>query len=188
MPSESFATVIAAVIAALAALGGYLANQFANRREQRIGMYAEALRALGTYQDIPYRIVRRPNSEPETRERLGILLSEAVSQVRFYESWLQIHSPEVGAAYALLFRRIRQLARSHMANAWRRAVILTDSELSEPPHYPYLRETREERQLVLLAMQADLSPFSSFRMWRIRNRIHQLISKEPNTPSSLMGV
>jgi hypothetical protein len=142
MSSESFATVIAAAIAALAALAGYLANQFAGRREQRTGMYAEALRALRTYQDTPYRIARRSNSDPQTRERLGIVLGEAVAQVRFYESWLQIHSPEVGAAYGLLYGKVRRLASSYRAKAWERPVMLADSEMAATLLYPYQVDSR----------------------------------------------
>jgi hypothetical protein len=177
--------IVAAAIAAFAALVGYLVNQSALRRERRISTYAEALRALRPYQDIPYRIARRSKSDGEKREELGILLSESVAQVRFYQSWLRIHSRQVGDAYDLLFDKVRKLAYVYRSDAWNRPLIETDSEMSDSLRYPYRAETKKERLLCLAAMQADLSSFSVLKMPKIRRRIRELKSEEGLMPSRL---
>lgn len=167
MFSEGIATVAAASIAALVALAGYLANQFVARRDRRISMFAEALRALRAYQEVPYRIAKRSKSDAEKREELGTLISESFAQVRFYLGWLQIHSPEVGEAYGLLFSKVAELARAYRDDAWNRPLTATDADMCGEL-YPYHEQTEEQRLLCLAAMRADLKPFPKLRMGGIR--------------------
>ncbi|MFF5288350.1 hypothetical protein [Paractinoplanes globisporus] len=61
------ATVIAAAIAALTAVGGYLSTQLWKRRDEKIRLYADALQAVRRYEELPFRIARRADSLPATR-------------------------------------------------------------------------------------------------------------------------
>ena len=172
MFSDGMATIAAASIAALVGLAGYLTNQFVARRDRRISMYAEALRALRAYQELPYRIAKRSRSDSEKREELGTLTSGSFAQVRFFLGWLQIHSPEVGEAYSLLFSKVSELTRAYRGDAWNRPLAATDSDMCGEL-YPYHAETEEQRLLCLAAMRANLKPFSKLRMGKIRRSLRQ---------------
>lgn len=174
MLSDGAATILAAAIAALVGLSGYLVNQSANRRAQRTNMYAEALQSLRAYQNLPHLIARRSKSDAETREKLWNAVGDAVRSVRFYVGWLYIHSPEVGEAYELLFEKIRILGRSYRSDAWQRPLVTSDSEMSEEIDYPYSSQTRRERELCLSAMRADLGSMKALRMIEVRRRIRML--------------
>lgn len=56
--------VITALIGAAALLIGYLVNQVANRRAEKMKVFADAIEAVADYQEMPYRIRRRPASGP----------------------------------------------------------------------------------------------------------------------------
>ena len=172
MFSDSMATIAAAAIAALVAVAGYLTNQFAARRDRRISVYAEALRALRAYQEVPYRIAKRSRSDSEKREELGTLISESFAQVRFYLGWLQIHSPEVGEAYSLLVNKVTELTQIYRDDAWSRPLTATDSDMCGEM-YPYHAETEEERVLCLAAMRADLKSFSRLRMRKVKRSLRR---------------
>ena len=74
--------MIAAAITAVFALVGVLVTVASNRylaRQDRLSKdFAEALAAAERYGELPYRIRRRQESTPETRERLA----EAIHEVQ----------------------------------------------------------------------------------------------------------
>ena len=86
----------AALVAAISAAMGYLANQLAQRHERRSKSHAEARRAVRRVQEVPSWIWRRADTSPQTVERLGLLQSEAWSEVRFDQQWISIESRSVG--------------------------------------------------------------------------------------------
>jgi hypothetical protein len=100
MNSVNLAGLSTAIIAGLVALTGYLLNQFANRRERKSKVYAEALEAIREYQELPYKIRRRPDSSGTTRAALGDKTGEVVSRLWFYRAWLQTDSAEPGSTEA----------------------------------------------------------------------------------------
>ena len=81
MDSPNLGGLSTAIIAGLVALTGYLLNQFANRRERTSKVYAEALEAIREYQELPYKIRRRPDSNGTTRAALGDKTGDVVSRL-----------------------------------------------------------------------------------------------------------
>jgi hypothetical protein len=57
-------TIIAALIAALVAVTGYMLTQAQARRERRAREFADALAAVEEYLEAPYRIRRRQAATP----------------------------------------------------------------------------------------------------------------------------
>ena len=100
MEGSAWGALLAAIIAGSVALFGYSLTQVSNRWERKRKVYAEALSAVREYEELPYRIRRRPSSDDETRARLGDQISEAYIKLRFYLAWLEIDSVVVGTAYA----------------------------------------------------------------------------------------
>jgi hypothetical protein len=137
MDTASLAALLTAVIAGLVALVGYLLNQATNRRERKSKVYAEALLALRQYQELPFKIRRRPSSDSTTRAELGREWSDVVSNVVFYLGWLRIESREVGAAYAALFEQTRKYGRMHRTMAWKAKIFESDEEMVDDLPFGY---------------------------------------------------
>jgi hypothetical protein len=88
--SDSRVALLAAIIAGSVAVVGYLITQAANRRERKSRLYAEALSVVREYQELPYRVKRRPASDGATRAELGEQISAVMTKLGFYLRWLQI--------------------------------------------------------------------------------------------------
>jgi hypothetical protein len=132
------ATILAAVIAAVAAIFGYLTTRIADRNERKARTYAEALRALRTYQEFPYIVYRRGGSDAKTRERLG-----------------NLHTPVVGLAFAQLLEQTGAHRNEYRKWAWRQPIMTSDEEAATSP--PFDMDNEPEMELCLGAMKSELS-------------------------------
>lgn len=154
---ENSATLLAAAIAALAAILGYMLNQQANRRIQKTNFYAEALRAIAELEELPYRIRRRQDSTIETRERIGREVNDVFVQVSFYMRWLRIDSLPVGIAYQELAQKTILYSEPQRVHAWASAPLTTDTaaNLGET----YYAGAQAEKYRCELIMRQELRPF-----------------------------
>ena len=84
-----WATIIAALIAALVVVAGYALTQMQARRERRAKEFADALAAIEEYLEAPYRI-RRRQPTPVAREALTTSLSDLQARIAFHLAWLQV--------------------------------------------------------------------------------------------------
>jgi hypothetical protein len=154
--NPSFAPLVAAVIAAVAAVMGYWANQYANRREGRVRTYAEALQALSNYEELPFLIWRRLSLNDAT---LVERMSELWARVRYYESLLQVDSSAVGAAYTNLANATRFQGKPFRKIAWDNPA--RDKEHAHKPPTSFRYNTQMQRNLCLLAMRRELKPWGA---------------------------
>jgi hypothetical protein len=170
MSGESWAGLLTGIVAGFVALIGFLLNQLANRRERKSQVYAEALRAIKAYQELPYRIRRRASSDGPTREALGSRISDVYTDLAFYLAWLEIDSREVGFAYSDLVHQTRASSSGHWSNAWEEPVMTSDEEVYlKGMQYKY--DNDPEHTLCLLAMRRELSPWTIFSRISTRRRL-----------------
>ena len=147
--------VVAALIAASAVLVGYLVNQISNRRVEKTKVFASAIEAVADYQEMPYRIRRRPASDAATRVTLSERVSDIQKRIDFHRAWLTIESSTVGEAYENLVSAVRKEAGAHMKTAWGEALITSDEEMSLGTAYA-CTETQEARTRCLEVMTEHL--------------------------------
>lgn len=105
-----WSTIIAALIAALVAVAGYMLTQAQARRERKAKEFADALAAVAEYLEAPYRIRRRQAATPEAREALASSLSDLQARIALHRAWLQVEAPAVGQAYDALVSAARSEA------------------------------------------------------------------------------
>lgn len=148
--------LVTALLAALVALTGYWINQSMGRRERRGRVYAEAIEALYEYQELPYRILRRPASDGAARSELSTRVSDILSRVRFYRSLLEMDSPVVGLAYSMLYAQTASQGREHRRAAWVAPLVTSDAEMATA-YFPY--DNDAEYALCLMAMRRELLIF-----------------------------
>lgn len=120
--------VLAAIIAGSVALVGYLFNRASERRDHKRQIYAEALRVISEYQQIAFRVARRPASDGQTRAALGDQICDTLVKVAFYRAWIGIESPEVADAYERLIDATHSSSRRNRAAAWSSPLITTDKD------------------------------------------------------------
>ncbi|MGV9423722.1 hypothetical protein ACWDO7_05440 [Streptomyces sp. NPDC003656] len=167
----------ATLITALVALTGYWVNQYSKRREHKSRMYAEALQAIHSYEDLPYVIRCRPGSDPATRAALAQQISDVFTKINLHQNLLAMDSDVVGEAYADLFLQTRRLGGPHRKEAWNAPPVATDAEMSGRVYFPY--DNEPEQELCLLAMRRELSPWGWLLRGPTRRKLNELRHRRP---------
>ena len=184
---QTAATILGALLAAVAALTGYALTQAWNRRERRARTYAEALAAIREYQELPYRIYRRQASDAATREALGQMLSDAAGKVRFYMATLEMESLLAARAYGDLRNQTRRRGALLRDWAWQQPLIDNDSAMALNP--PFHHDNDDEERLCLACMRHDLKIFRRRRSRRLTVQLALLRSRrESETPPTFEDV
>jgi hypothetical protein len=129
------AGVIALAGALVSAALTYHLNQRATRRERQANVFAEALRAIEDYAELPYRI-RRRSGTPESRHELTEQISQIQSRIAFHQAWLAIEAPSVADPYQNLVRAAKAQAGKQMTQAWNEPATTKDSQVSLGVAYP----------------------------------------------------
>jgi hypothetical protein len=131
--------LLAGVVAVAGALVSvaltYHLNQRAARRERQVDVFAEALRAIEDYAELPYRIRRRPGT-PDARHELTEQISQIQSRIAFHQAWLSIEAPGAACSYDGLVRAAKTQAGTHMTQAWNEPATTKDSQVSLGVAYP----------------------------------------------------
>jgi hypothetical protein len=182
--TASTATVIAATIAALAAIAGYLSAQRWKRRDDKARLYADALQAVRRYEELPFRIARRVDSSPATRERMAGIVSDSFVELGHYRALLLLHSREVGDAYSLLLNRTHRDCRPHRQEAWSMPPPRNDSAAHMGGKF--LFDNKTELALCVVAMRRSLQLGAYFRARRTRRDLRELIKARKLDPSMQM--
>jgi len=113
----------------------YHLNQRTTRRERQANVFAEALRAIEDYAELPYRI-RRRSGTPESRHELTEQISQIQSRIAFHQAWLAIEAPSVADPYQNLVRATKAQAGRQMTQAWNEPATTEDSQVSLGVAYP----------------------------------------------------
>ena len=183
MPTN-YVPVISATIAALTAVGGYLSAQRWKRRDDKVKLYADALQAVRRYEELPFRISRRADSKPATRERLAGVISDSFVELGHFRALLLIYSREVGDAYALLLNRTHRDCRPHRQQAWNTPPLVRDSGVHLGGKF--LFDNKEELALCVSVMRRSLMPTAFFRRRQMRKDIRDLIAARSLDPAMTM--
>jgi len=117
MSTAEWVTLTVGMAAAGVALVGYLLSQAAGRRQHKTHLFAEALEAVKAFEELPFRIAKRPASDATTRAELSNKVSDLFVKLGFYRAWTQIESPLVGEAYVILLDKTHILNLSFSADA-----------------------------------------------------------------------
>ncbi len=126
-----------AVIAALiSVLGNYFFAVRKTREETRErlrALFAEAYATYAAYREYPY-VIRRRNAEipAEERTRISELVRATQERLNYYLAATAAESDVVGAAYATLIAKTRELAGAAMKDAWQTSPITEDREMVIP--------------------------------------------------------
>lgn len=126
---------------ALALLAAYF-NSYENRKQAAFRhrsdltqRYGDALAAAMAWQEVPYRIARRPSDDTAIVAALVEHIHRLQEQIQHHRRWLGFESPIVGDSYAALVDEVKAQADNAIKEAWRGkpAVEARDQVLASPP-------------------------------------------------------
>jgi hypothetical protein len=163
-------TVIAAVIAALVAVTGYMLTQAQGRRERRAREFADALTAVEEYLEAPYRIRRRQAATPEARDALTNALSDLQARIAHHRAWLHVEAPAVAQAYDALIAAARSEAGVQMKDAWNSAPLTSDADMNLKVAYQH-PNSDAERDKVIAVMRQNLRYLPRARAFRLKHKV-----------------
>lgn len=107
--SAEWVPLTTAVIAAAAAVFGYLSTQTKSSRERKRRLFAEAVAAVDDYSRLSRRYYTLPGDVP--RNDVVLLVSEiqkAEQQIEYHDAWLSIDSPKVITSYRALVTSVKE--------------------------------------------------------------------------------
>ena len=162
-------TVIAALIAAVVAVAGYMLTQAQARRERRAKEFAQALAAVEEYLEAPYRIRRRQASTPEARDALTNMLSDLQARIAHHRAWLHVEAQAVASAYDALVAAARSEAGVQMTEAWNSAPLAKDADMNLKVAYQH-PDSDAERAKVIAVMRQNLRYWPSAKTLRPASR------------------
>lgn len=148
-------TLIVGIVAALVAICGYMLTSAMNRIERRSKIYADAILALIRFQELPYRIRRRPDSTNETRTAIYQRIRDAQETLSYYVILLRLDSPKVGKAFGELVEATRQIGLQYRREAWAAPPATKDEDMNLAIRYRFDNEVELEKCIAL--MQHELS-------------------------------
>jgi len=167
------------LVTAIVAVFGYLYTARVGRRERIARELAEAVRSVGDYQDLPYRIRRRKASDAETRAALTERASDIHSRLDFHTAWLRVAAPLVAEIFDELVETVRNEVGPHVKAAWLEPVIVEDAQMNLGLGARYASPRTDHLKLACTrAMQREVRmPWlrRTARLARTRNR-------HPTTP------
>lgn len=132
--SEAGATILAALLAAGIAVGGYVWQQHQARADKRAVMYSEALRAVEDYAEAPFLVRRRQGKE--ARATVSTQISEIQSRLALSAALLTISTNDhIAKAYDDLVTATKQTAGPAMSKAWRSHRLRRDADVPCPSPY-----------------------------------------------------
>jgi hypothetical protein len=160
-----------AAVAATVALLGYALNQHAVRRASRAKFFAESLLAIKEFEELPYRIAKRADSSPKTRQDFGNRVNDAYEKMSFYQSWLRIETPAVGMAYDMLVFRSERIGIHQQEKAWSMPVLQSDDQMYSGIVFFY--GSAQELELCEKLMQNELRVLPILRRRNLKAQLAQ---------------
>jgi hypothetical protein len=148
-------TLVVGIIAALVAICGYTITSAMNRIERRSKVYADAILAVIRFQELPYRIRRRPDSGNETRAAIYQRIRDTQETLSYYAVLLRLDSPKVGKAFGELVKATREIGLQYRRDAWAAPPATKDEDMNLPISYKYENELELEK--CIARMQQELS-------------------------------
>ena len=155
---KDYVPLVVAVVAAMAALVGYLLNGAAGRRAERMRRYADALDAVERYRQLPYTLRRRHNETAEIRDEVARMIADVQVALAFHRRWLRLDVDELGDAYDALVDKIQLRNKSYRKDALATPAASRDVEIEISPGYRFDEDL--ERDECLRRMRRHL------RLWR----------------------
>lgn len=151
--------LVGIMVTAVVAVYGYVHSSRSARRERVAREFAEALKAIGDYQDLPFRTRRRAGSDAATRAAIADRVADIHSRIDFSSAWLHVMTPSVATVFDELVTVVRREASPHVKSAWTEAPITTDDgmNLGLGALYTY-PETNALKARCVEAMRRHLEP------------------------------
>ena len=102
----------------ISAVLAYLLGQRRTSVERKRTLCAEAIADALKWLELPYRIRRRPDDNPQTLIALGDRINDLRERLQFHEKWLRIEIPQSVASYRRLVEEVMAAARQEIEDAW----------------------------------------------------------------------
>jgi hypothetical protein len=110
----AWASVIAALLAALIATISLAVNATSGRRERRRNLYSEAYRTTMSWVEMAYRVHHAPPND----EELLAAYHKLWEDLRYYEGWVIFESPQLGYSYARFKEAVERVCDNYIETAW----------------------------------------------------------------------
>lgn len=157
------AGIFAGLITAAGVLLGLLANAAAVRRQSRVAIYAEAVRAVSAYLEGPYRVARCPNTA-ELRFALTEDFSSIQGRIDAHLVLVQMTGHgEVFDAYKAYVAAAKREAGKQMTEQWEAPAVRKRSRMNVRVRFEQ-PESEEARAQLIKLMERDSKP--GWRVWR----------------------
>lgn len=149
---EGTATIIGALIAALAVILTIVGDRHRQRSARQAEASAAALQAVSDYLETPYRIRRRTGGHAE-RRRLTEAVSEIQSRIDFHRAHLAVIAPNVAVHYESLVQAAKREAGAQMTHAWKAPPTRRDRDVPLTTAFPHPSADEARNRVIAVMMR-----------------------------------
>lgn len=129
MSSPWFEVAIASLPVAGAIVVAFV-PRWAEVRERRRTRYAEAVQALVAWAEVPYRVARRLDDDPETLADLVTLGHDLQQELAFHQAWVSTESKAVGQLYGDVANAMRSAVGPAIQAAWTKPPVSRPEDMN----------------------------------------------------------
>ena len=123
-------SIIAALIAVIGVVFGYLIGQRQTALERKRILCAEAISDALQWLELPYRIRRRTGNADETLASLAKRINHLRERLQFHEKWLRIEMPKSLTSYKCLVKEVMTAARPAIEEAWNACPVESATDMN----------------------------------------------------------
>ena len=154
--------ILPVVVAGLTAIVTLLVTKAGDATARRRDRYAEAVRTLVSWSELPYRVRRRTDDEPATLAGLAVRGHDLQEQLACHEAWIVADHPRLARSYARARATITAAVAPAIAEAWVCLPVTSAAEMNLGTWGP-----GATCQAAIVELQTDIS--SRFGLRRIRH-------------------
>lgn len=124
------ATIATAAIAALVAIFIHFLGQRKTVRDRKRETCAQALTHALAWMELPYRIRRRVDDNPQTLSALADRAHDLQESLLFHLSWLEVEMPQTYTPYRDLVSAVRSASEAAIVAAWEAAPVSSPAQMN----------------------------------------------------------
>jgi hypothetical protein len=160
------------IVAGLTAIVTMMVTKAGEATARRRDRYAEAVKTLVSWSELPYRVRRRTDDTPATIAALADRGHDLQEQLACHEAWIAADDPRLARSYAQARTTIAAAVGPALTEAWNSAPVARASEMNLGAWGP-----GAICRVAITELQADIS--SRFGIRRLRRRPGQTEAAHP---------
>ncbi len=114
----AWAVLIVGIVTAAASVSAYWRNAAEARKSEQRETLSRAIADVIAWKELPYRVARRLDDEPETKRDLIRAFHEVQERLDYDQVWVRLFDTRVAECFDTLLDDVKKRSAQHIKDAW----------------------------------------------------------------------